>query len=69
MTFVFGNMHAVNQIGDEGAEAIGEALAPRQNPDGSWVFNGALNYLVSLWGESVNWLLIRRHVKLSCQVV
>ena len=37
--------YADNTIGNNGAEAIGDALAPRQNPDGSWVFNGALNYL------------------------
>ena len=34
-----------NDIGDGGAKAIGSALAPRQNPDGTWIFNGALNRL------------------------
>ena len=37
--------HAANQVGDWGAQAIGDALAPRQNPDGSWVFNEALETL------------------------
>ena len=33
---------AGNFIGDEGAVALGAALEPKQNPDGTWVFNTAL---------------------------
>ena len=33
---------AGNMIGDEGAEALAGALAPRQNPDGTWTHNNAL---------------------------
>ena len=36
---------ADNNIGDEGAEALGAALEPKQNPDGTWVFNTALSTL------------------------
>ena len=39
-----------NDIGVEGGKAIAAALEPRKNPDGSWAFNGALNYL-DLSGE------------------
>ena len=42
---------AGNNIGAEGAKALAAALEPRQNPDGTWAFNGALNELV-LTGES-----------------
>ena len=31
---------------------VAAALAPRQNPDGTWVFNGALDY-ISLDGKSL----------------
>ena len=50
---------ADNEIGPEGARALTEALAPQQNPDGQWVFNGALNTL-KLGGEypSYPWLLL-----------
>ena len=34
-----------NSIGDDGAEALGAALEPKQNPDGTWVFNTALSTL------------------------
>ena len=37
-------------IGAEGAKAIAAALEPRQNPDQTWVFNGALQKL-DLGGE------------------
>ena len=36
---------AANDFGDEGAEALGAALEPKQNPDGTWVFNTALSTL------------------------
>ena len=36
---------AATDIGDAGAEALGAALEPRQNPDGTWVFNTALSTL------------------------
>ena len=36
---------AGNMIGDEGAEALAGALAPRQNPDGTWTHNNALSTL------------------------
>ena len=53
--------NADNRIGDKGAKAIGDALAPRQNPDGSWVFNGALKTL-GLDGASP----LARHPPASC---
>ena len=31
--------------GDEEAALVAAALAPRLNPDGTWIFNGALNRL------------------------
>ena len=37
---------AVNFIGAKGAKALSDALAPRQNPDGSWACNTALNALM-----------------------
>ena len=37
--------NADNKIGNKGAKAIGDALAPRQNPDGSWVYNEGLTAL------------------------
>ena len=36
---------ADNDIGDEGAVAQGAALEPKQDPDGTWVFNPALSTL------------------------
>ena len=36
---------AGNEIGDEGAKALADALAPRQNPDGTWTHNNALSTL------------------------
>ena len=36
---------AVNGIGAEGAKALAGALAPRQNPDGTWTHNNALSTL------------------------
>ena len=36
---------AGNRIGDEGAEALGAALEPKQNPNGTWVFNTAMTTL------------------------
>ena len=42
---------AVNKIGAEGAKALASALEPRNNPDGTWAFNGALKML-SLLGET-----------------
>ena len=36
---------AAGNIGDEGAVALGAALQPKQNPDGTWVFNKALSTL------------------------
>ena len=36
---------ADNKIGDEGAKALAGALAPRQNPDGTWTHNNALSRL------------------------
>ena len=35
-----------NGIGAEGAKALADALAPRQNPDGTWTHNNALSYLI-----------------------
>ena len=40
-----------NCIGDKGAVAMGAALEPKQNPDGTWVFNTVLSTL-SLWGAA-----------------
>ena len=31
--------------GDEQATLVAAALAPRLNPDGTWIFNGALDYI------------------------
>ena len=36
---------AGNNIGDEGVRAIGEAITPREQPDGTWAFNAALHHL------------------------
>ena len=36
---------ADNKIGAEGAKALADALAPRQNPDGTWTHNNALSTL------------------------
>ena len=36
---------AVNSIQDEGAKAVAAALEPRENPDGTWAFNPALQTL------------------------
>ena len=38
-----------NEIRAEGAKALAGALAPRQNPDGTWTHNNALSTLY-LWG-------------------
>ena len=40
---------AANEIRAEGAKALAGALAPRQNPDGTWTHNNALSTLY-LWG-------------------
>ena len=42
---------AENNIGAEGAKALASALEPRENPDGTWAFNGALEKLY-LQGET-----------------
>ena len=34
-----------NEIGAAGAKALADALAPRQNPDGTWTHNNALLFL------------------------
>ena len=36
---------ADNEIGDEGVKALADALAPKQNPDGTWTYNNALKSL------------------------
>ena len=36
---------ADTKIGAEGAKALADALAPRQNPDGTWTHNNALTDL------------------------
>ena len=36
---------ADNHVREEGALALGAALEPKQNPDGTWVFNTALSTL------------------------
>ena len=41
----------MNNIGDAGAVALGAALEPKQNPDGTWVFNPALSTL-NLWSAA-----------------
>ena len=34
-----------NGVGNDGAVALGAALGPKQNPDGTWVLNTALSTL------------------------
>ena len=36
---------ADNDIGAQGAKALADALAPRQNPDGTWTYNNTLETL------------------------
>ena len=36
---------ADNDIGAQGAKALADSLAPRQNPDGTWAYNNTLRRL------------------------
>ena len=47
---------ADNGIGADGAKALADALAPRQDANGNWHFNGALNNL-NLYSKSLLFVL------------